>query len=308
MNRVADDMAVGESALGHSSMVVDPFKVEEYGIAKDAEIHVCHTHIPDIVDRKKAKVVWIGHGTPEHCFQNSVAAGLSGGYAPGDSWMVVTNWLRLCDAAVTFWPRHREIWQSLCPKKGIQVELVPLGIDRELWQPVETRGKFAGTPSVFTAENCHYIKWPLDLVFMWPWIVDQMPEARLHLSYLPRDQHKFWFPLMNANGSSFKAYINDGVYAPPDLRNAFVSTDYYCGLVRYGDFNRIGLEAKASGSKVISYCGNEYADYWISEGDQRDMTKQTLEILRGEIPPRPTLEVPTITEMTAAMVKIYETL
>jgi hypothetical protein len=97
-----------------------------------------------------------------------------------------------------------------------------------------------------------------------------------------------------------------------DLRNVFNSVDYYIGLVRYGDFNRISMEAKASGCKLISYTGNPYADYWLPEGDQRTMAGELIKILKGEVKPRanqtlePILEVPDISETAAEMIKIYE--
>ena len=66
------------------------------------------------------------------------------------------------------------------------------------------------------------------------------------------------------------------------------------------------LEAKASGCKVISYTGNPYADYWVPEGDQRIIAKKLIKILKGDVKPKATQEVPDISETAAAMLKIYE--
>jgi hypothetical protein len=78
--------------------------------------------------------------------------------------------------------------------------------------------------------------------------------------------------------------------------------------VRYGDFNRICLEANASGAKTISYYGNPYSDFWIPEGDQRVIADYLIKILDGEVAPRKKTSVPDISETANEMIKIYETL
>lgn len=305
MNNVAADLAVAERKLGLDSVCLACDKVEEWEGGVGADIHVSHTHIPDSERLKGGKVVWVGHGTPETVFQSSVEAGLNGGHGFGDSWMLVQHHLRTADALVTFWPRQQAIWESMV-SKGRKVHCVPFGINKEFWAPTASRGKFAGTPSVLNAENCHYIKWPLDLVLMWPWVVKEVPDARLHMFYLPNDQHRWWFPLMNQNGCSYYSHIARGKLDHAGLQNAFASVDFYFNTVRYGDYNRIGLEAKASGTKLISYAGNPYADFWITDTDQRFQALQLQAILKGEVAPRETLPVPTIEEMAAGMKAVYE--
>lgn len=304
MHRMAEDISIAERAYGVDSVLVQCDDKTKWEVGYDADIHVNHTHLPDFPMKPGAKTVWIGHGTVEHCFQSAVEEGLNKGYGAGDTWMLVMHWLKRSDALVTFWPRQRDIWQTMVDK-GRVVEYVPMGVDTSFWTPTPSLGKYAGTPSVFTAENCHYIKWPLDLVIMWPWITKEIEEARLHMVYLPRDQHRWWYPLMFANGTAFKSYTFGGAFDKVGLRNAFCSTDFYCGLVRYGDVNRVCLEAKASGSKVISFRGNEYSDYWITEGDQRIQAAEMVAILKGDVPPRPALPVPTVKETAARMLEIY---
>lgn len=307
LHRVAESMAKAEQALGLESLTIDTMVSSGWDKGVDADIHCVHSHLPDIVDRKKAKIVHFIHGTPEHSFQNSVEQGLSGNYAPSDSWMITQYWLQHADITVTFWPRHQAIWQSLCDKHN-KIRLLPMGIDKSFWKPTESRGKFAGEPSLFTAENCHYIKWPLDLLMAWEWITNEIPKARLHAHYIPKDQHRWWFPLANRNGAAFKSFLSGGIFNDVDLRNCFTSVDYYIGLVRYGDFNRICLEAKATGTKLISYKSNPYADFWVEEGDQREIAKQVVSILRGDVSPRETQEVVDITETVRGTIKLYEEL
>ena len=300
-----------ERAIGLDSHLVNVQETSEAVLETtvDADVHVSHTHFPEAMKRRVTrplKIVWVGHGTPEHVFQSSVEEGLTHRYGHGDGWMLAQHWLQTADACVTFWPRHQAIWQSLCDK-GRVVHCVPLGVDRAFWAPVPSRGKYAGTPSLYTGENCHYIKWPLDLFILWPWVYPHLAgNPVLHAVYLPNDQHRWFFPLVNRNGCSYGAHISSIALAHEDLRNTYVSVDYVIGLVRYGDFNRVSLEANACGAKTISYAGNLHSDFWLLEGDQRVIAKELIEILSGRVEPRPKTPVPQMSETATAMLKVYE--
>lgn len=306
LDRVAHDLAAAECNLGLDSIVVSSYDRAEWDKGVGADVHVPHSHVPDPIRKEnKGKYVWIGHGTPEHVFQTSVEDNLKGGYGHHDTWMLVQWWMQHAHALVTFWPRHRWIWKNLCDRNTI-VDCIPLGVDRSFWVN-NSKGKFVGTPSIFSAENCHYIKWPLDLAMLWGEVAEQFPGAHLHLVYVPRDQHRNWFPLLNRCGAGFRSYITAGAFSQEDLRNAFSSVDYVCSFVRYGDFNRLCLEAKSCGAKIISFKGNRFADYWIDEGDQRVQRDQLISILKQEtVPAQVTEEVPDIMETAEAMKKIYE--
>ena len=308
MFRVAEQLVKAECLLGMESYLCDFAKDSEINQVADADVHVCHTHIPDIVRiraTKPLRTVWIAHGTPEHVFTGSVIKGLEGKYNPSDSWQLAQYWMQHADALVTFWPRHQKIWKSLCDKNTV-VDCFPMGLDKEMWHPVASLGKYMGTPSLFTAENCDYSKWPLDLFLAWPWVWEHMPSAHLHAVALPQDQHRWWYPLLNRNGAGFKTVSSGMLFAPENLRNAFVSTDYFIGLVRYGDANKLSLEANACGAKTISYAGNEYSDFWVPEGDQRELAKGLAAILKGEVEPRKKRVVEDVADTARAMQKVYE--
>ena len=310
MNRVAESMVEAEKKLGLDSYLCNCQEdIEKFKHVYNADIHVNHTHFPDGMRQrvtKPLKIVWVGHGTPEHVFQSAVESGQMG-YGHGDSWMLIQYWLQHADAIVTFWPRHEAIWRSLCDK-GRKIHCIPLGVDRDFWKPTPTRGKWAGNPSLWSGENAHYIKWPLDLFILWPWVYPKVPGSCLHVSYLPKDMHRWFFPLVNRNGAAYASHITATVWDHDNLRNIFNSVDYFIGLVRYGDFNRLCLEAKACGAKTISYPGNVYSDFWLPEGDQRIMADQLVEILKGNVAPRKTEEAPTSEDMAKAMLQVYQEL
>jgi hypothetical protein len=312
MHRAAETMAAAEKAAGLDSVLVNVMgDAALWDTVLDADVHVCHTHIPDVFRRKaKAghKVVYVVHGTPEHVFKSAVEEGSKKSYGHADGWQLCQNWLRTADATVTFWPRHQALWKQMSDKRT-KVECVPLGVDKTFWKPMPTQGKYAGSPSLFTAENCHDIKWPLDLFIAWPWVWDRInPDARLHSVYLPNDQHRWFFPLVNRNGCSYASHITGMSFNHEQLRNAFCSVDYYIGLVRYGDFNRVSLEANACGTKTISYAGNIYSDYWVPEGDQRVIADALVDILTGKVEPRQKAAVPDMSETAAGMKAVYESL
>jgi hypothetical protein len=301
MHKIAEDLSLAERALGVDSKLVQCDNQAHWEMGADADVHVVHTHLPISVT---GKIVYVIHGTPEHVFQTAVQDGLQQGYGASDPFMLAYHWMKVSDAIVTMWPRHQALWQQLCMRPKM-VDLVPMGVDLAFWKKQDSRGKYSGTPSVFTAENCHAIKWPLDLIWMWPWVAEQVPEARLHLAYLPKDQHRWWAPLLYASDAAFKSIMTGNALSKEDLRNALNSVDYYASFVRYGDHNKICLEAKASGCKVISYTGNPYADFWIPEGDQRGIAKALVEILKGDIAPRECQIVDDREMMAKGMIAIY---
>lgn len=281
--------------------------------AAGADIACVHSHFPnpvqDLVRRsgKKSRVVWIGHGTPDHVFQSAAEYATSGGYGHPEPLMLMNHWLQHADAIVTFWDRHQWIYQRFVDKRTV-VDCIPLGVDRAFWCPGESRGKFDGTPSVFTAENPHYIKWPYDLVTLWSDVAEALPGgmSKLHGIYLPRDMHSVFYPWMYRLDASYYGFFSPMTFDAEGLRNAFRSTDYTIGLVRYGDLNMLSLQANASGARTISYRGNPHADFWITEGDQREMARELTAILSGETAPRAKTPVPDITETAAALRSIYE--
>lgn len=305
MARTAEAQQQGECAAGVDSVLLDPSNGDQRDVTDGADLHVVHTHAPHYVIHGKTPLVWVAHGTPEVMFHSGYEQGtVNGAYGHADAWMQAQFWLQHADATITYWPRHHAIWSSLADKRTI-VELHPMGVNTAFWTPQPTAGKYAGTPSVFTAENCYEIKWPLDALIAWPWVVKEIPDARLHAIYLPRDQHRWWFPLVNRNGASFYSHLSPQVFTDTGLRNAFCSTDFYLSLVRYGDASRSSLEASASGANVISYRGNPYASYWVTEGDQRVLALELAAILSGQTAPRTPDAVSSHQAMVEAALHLY---
>jgi hypothetical protein len=311
MNKVAETMARAEKALGLDSRLVNVHEVpsEQWDQYADADIHVPHTHFPNEMKKRLTrplKMVFLGHGTPEYIFQSSVESGKQG-YGHGDGLMLWMHWMKVADAVVTFWPRHQAIMKSMCDK-NTPVHLVPLGLETAFWKAGRSKGKFAGNPSVMMCENSHFMKWSYDMFVAWPWVYEQVPDACLHVNYLPVDQHRWFFPLINRNGASYGSFVSPSVFKHEDLRNVLNSVDYYANLVRYGDFNRMGMEASLCGAKVISYPNNPYANYWIQEGSQVKMAEELTAIFKGQVEPRTPDPIPDAKEMAEAMKVIYESI
>ena len=204
MHRVAESIAEAERTIGLDSLLVDPSAPDTWPARTHADVHVVHTHFPveltHLLD--KAKLVWVGHGTPDHVFQSACQEYEAAAYGHGDPIMLMQHWLKEADARVTFWPRHQWIYDTMLQKGARRTDLVPMGVDVDFWKQGVTQGHFTGEPAVFTAENPHYIKWPYDLFTCWPAVAKALPKARGHAVYLPRDMHRAFFPWMNANGSA----------------------------------------------------------------------------------------------------------
>lgn len=307
LHRVAESLVSGERTLGLTSHLCNPDEPSGWDEAARADVHVVHASFPDGLRpklKKSAKLVFVAHGTPEHCYEQAFTAS-RGGYGHADHWMTLQYWLKAADARVTFWPRHAAIYRTMLPREAT-VDVVPMGVDTAFWTRGASLGKWAGAPSVATIENAHRIKWPLDLFLLWPWVLEQVPEAYLHAPNTPLDHHRLVFPLVNANGTAHRAHVSQLRFDDAGVRNLYRSVDFVCGLVRYGDHNRTQLEAIACGAKSISYAGNPYAHFWVSEGDQRTMAEQLVKILTGKVKPRTPEPVPSLDAMCTRLVGIYE--
>lgn len=300
---VASDICEAEKKLGYDSVLCNTQVQATWEVGMDADIHVAHSHIPDKISLcTNAKIVVVQHGSPEHVFELSVSQGLTGAYGAGDNLAMVGFLLNRADAVVTFWPRQAEILKTMTKTP---VYTIPMGIDRLFWKPVAKQKLLSGTPALLTAENCHTCKWPIDLMFMWPWVVRELPDARAHFLNIPFDQHRWWLPLAYMTGSRYTTFISPNKLPKDQLRQFLCAADFYYSPVEYGDFNRMSLEATACGCKVISYRGNEYAHYWIDEGDQRKQAEQLIEILKGNVTERPVLNIPDIDDTAKEMFNIY---
>lgn len=297
-------MAKEEGRIGINSVLCDTMNPTSWDKGMDADIHIVHSHLPDeLAFKKGAKIVTIQHGSPEHSFEISVTQGTNNGYGAGDSFSIGSFLIRQASAVVTFWPRHVAIWETMTDKP---VFCIPMGVDREFWKYQENIPPLSGQPSLMTAENSHTCKWPLDLFFMWPHVIEEIPAARLHALNIPMDQHKWWLPLAYLNKTHYTSYLSANKLGKEELRRFFSAAGFYYSPVRYGDFNRISLEALSSGCKIISFEGNEYAHYWVREGDQRRQREDLLNILQGKAAERVPEEVPSVIDTAAAMIRIYK--
>ena len=303
LTNVATDMAEADTAMGLQAVLCDTNNHETWEAGMDANIHVVHAHLPDKLSfDKKTKIIIVEHGSPEHIFEQSLQQGVAPSYAAADSFSLACFFLKRANAVVTFWPRHAAIWETLT---GKPVYCIPMGVKLDFWQRQQGIAPLAGNPPLFTAENAHNCKWPLDLFLLWPHLIERFPDARLHAINIPTDQHRWWWPLAFLNGSRYTSYMTALRFDPLNLRNYLSAAPYYYSPVRYGDHNRICLEAAACGSKVVSFEGNEYAHYWVREGDQRRQLEDLTRILKGEVQEREPLAVPDIKDTAAAMLQIY---
>lgn len=300
---VATDMAEADSAIGLESVICDQNNPETWEKGMNAHVHVVHSHMPDkLTFNKASKIVIVQHGSPEHIFEISVQQGTSGAYAPGDSFALSAFFLKRADAVVTFWPRHAAIWETMTDKP---VFCVPMGIKKDFWTRQDI-APLAGSPALFTAENMHNCKWPLDIFFLWPHLAERLPDARLHVANIPANQAPWWWPLAYMNGSRYSTFMNSLRFDHSTLKIYLSAAPFYYSPVRYGDHNRISLEAAACGAKIISFEGNEYAHHWVREGDQRRQLEDLVAILSGTREERQPLPVPDISETAAALLQVYK--
>lgn len=301
---MAVEMAKEDQKNGLTVAMCDTTSKDTWGMGMDADIHVVHSHVPDEIayDRQK-KIITVQHGSPEYIFESSVADGIKLPYGASNPFAMNSFYMTRSNALVTFWDRQAKIWETMTDKP---VYCIPMGVDREFWTSQGNKNCLNGAPAIFTAENCHTCKWPLDMFIMWPKLVERFTEARLHAIHIPMDQHRWWLPLSYMNGSQYTAFISPARLSHPVLRDFLSSAHYYYSPVTYGDHNRMCLEAASCGTKIISFRGNQYAHYWITEGNQWDQLEEWTNILTGETPAREPETVPDIKDTGVAMLHVYK--
>lgn len=311
MNNVARSVWMAERALGLDSLCINSFEDSDWDAALDADVHVAHTWFPELYKGKSfrrqltkpLRVVFVGHGTPEHVFNESVEGAKHN--VPGDGWMLYLEWLKRAHARVTFWPRHAAILQTMVDT-GTIVDCIPLGVDREFWATSSSAAKKPGSPALWSGENPHAIKAPLDLILAWPLVYPELDGASLYLDYMVTNSHRQYAPLINRNGAGYGMHWSSIKWGHEVLRTLLQSIDFFIGLVKYGDHNMLSLQANAVGARSISYPGNPYSDFWVHEGDHRMLARDLIAILKGDTKPREKEMVPDVRETAAAMIPIYE--
>lgn len=326
MNNVAVSLASAEKAAGLDSLVVNCYEESNWDHALDADIHVAHTWFPELYNGKSfrrqltkpQRIISVYHGTPENIFAGAIEdakvkasaikasqTGFEYHNRPGDGQMLIQYWLQQADAHVTFWPRHQAILKTMVDR-GTIVDCAPLGVDHLFWANGTQLAKLGGNPSLWSGENPHPIKWPLDLILAWPMVYPHLDGASLYLDYVGTEMHRQFAPLINRTSAGYGMHWSDWKWSQRTLRNLFKSIDFFIGLVRYGDFNMLSHQANAAGCKSISYAGNPYSDFWIPEGDHREIARVLTSILKGEVEPRQKSDVPDIEETAKAFGAIYE--
>jgi len=317
MHRLAQNMVVAEQALGNDSMLIDAKHEGQWALPQvlNADLYVIHSifpkgarHLIETAQNRKVKTVFVAHGIPEYAMDEAVKAfeqaQASQAESFGDVWFLLRHWLKEADAFVTFNPRHAALYDRMVPSER-KVDVVPMGVDRAFWSAPCVAEPMLGNPCVWMSENQNRIKWALDTIIAWPFVMDALPEAHLHAHWIPLDLHRFFIDLANANGAAYGATIDSLHFTHQRMKELWQTAHFILSPTRYGDITLLAMEANAAGRPLITYKGNEYAQFWLEEGDQRRMAEQLVAIFKGEVKARPVLQAPDLSDMGRAMLAVY---
>lgn len=316
MNNVARSLAQAEGEQGICSIVINSFDDKDWSEALDADVHVAHTWFPELYNgtsfrrqlKRPLRIVMVGHGVPEHVFAESVEADRNKDHMIGDGLMLYQYWLQRAHARVFSWQRHAELAKTMVDTGSI-VDYVPMGVDTKWWGLGKSPSSIKilpGQPALFSAENPHAIKWPLELIEVWPMVYPHLDGASLHLGYMVTNRDRQFAPLINRTTAGYGMHWSGQKWDHPSLKAILQGIDYFIGLVRYGDHNMLSQQANAAGAKTISYPGNPYSDFWVHEGDTRMLARDLLAVLQGKVKPRQKESVPDVSETAKGMIAVYK--
>jgi len=135
------------------------------------------------------------------CLSSSVEMGLIRGMVQGIPSSPSTLYA-ICDATVTWWPRHQTILKSLAIKITTVVPC-PMGVDKTIFKPTESRGSFGNPFCVYRWELPLYqmAAWPVHVM---PWVIKECATP-LFMPIICHEISTGVMPLIMKNGTLYKS-------------------------------------------------------------------------------------------------------
>jgi len=238
--------------------------------AKDCDILVRHSAIPQDVQATGIPIVMVVHGRPEYSFMLEHT-----GHGPIFSHMQKYASNPQYKAFLVLGEEYVDVWRYLL-ETNARIENLPLMVDLEKfnpWGPKHPLGEMSGSPNIIIADRWRQDTTPFYLLLAAAKFKEEVSTAKLHCFGLP-DPNKAHISAL------VKPLMRKGT-----IGRAFTAVENMDKLYRTADFllspnnvsNRVIREALASGCPVIAAPGCKYTKYTAFPGDINgcvDMMKQ----------------------------------
>jgi len=242
--------------------------VAPWSWAKDADVNVVESHTPAIISALRNRV-FIAHGGPKYC-----AEGIVQGNA--DSMISSIDMVRICELVIVQNRFHKKFWEEFAPGKVYHVRG---GIDLDLWKPEgETKELFVNHPAIVYMDMWRSMKLPTTLIMAMPYVLKEIPTARLNLLNVPSNQVVFWVRFMTKLGvDTFCEQFRPSRILKPDV--VYRAADILVDPCEGGSNSGVGLEAMACGCPVIFLEGHpDTHGVAKCEDDPKDMARAIVEV------------------------------
>jgi len=234
--------------------------------ADDADVYVLSSTIPDDYKRKGKPIVMILHGVPEDIFESELYQLDPANRAPFSTMLAyIKN--PIFKAFVTLWKEHYYYYKEYVPN----LYYVPAGCNLDFWKPEGKRYRFnaSGSPNIMFCDSWRFYKHPYHLLHGILLAKRQLPELRLHLYGMPRDQKEIWYALLiNTGMQNLLGELDSHI---PDLDDTYRGADMVITSMHIA--TRVIREATACGTPVIAG-GYEHTPYNFHPYKPSEMAEQ----------------------------------
>lgn len=240
--------------------------------AEKADIWVLHYSFPDKLKPLSKEKVTVGvlHGPTEHMLLKDFAKGSF------DGMNLHINLLWSLDATVCLNTHEYDV-MKLYDEKGERCRFIPNSIDLEELADI-TPWEYDGRPAILSCDTVRIEKIPTHIIWSMPYIVKELPSARLNLLGLPLENIQMWRNVMVRSHERKLENLCENMGISNNSLSAFQAgadigfNNNYSGIA-----SRVTMEMQAYGTPVISYNG-EYTPYHAKPFDLHSIAEQVIRV------------------------------
>jgi glycosyltransferase involved in cell wall biosynthesis len=236
--------------------------------AKEADIHVLHSWIPnEIRELKGKKFVAVLHGPNEHMFWKEWVS-----ERKEEAFNLHINILWKYDATVVLNKHEFDILELY--DEHNRLHYIPNSIDLERYQGEEMTWKYTNHPAIISCDVLRLEKLPIHIIWAMPRIAKRIPEARLNIFSLALEPIATYRSVFCRSKERNLEHLCENIQLENNNLTPFMKgADIGFNNNVSGIASRVTMEMQAMGVPVISY-GGEYTPYIAKVWDLDSIAEQ----------------------------------